>query len=82
MAARQQARDAYLAYRREGEYAQSSTGQVCDRFLQALQQANWSETFVAALEAIAGGVRDRSIAEDTELNYATSAELLLLLERL
>ena len=96
-AAWQQARAAYLAYRREGGYAQGNTRQVCDRFLQAMQQGNgeriqqllaqlrqrnWSAEFVAALAAIAGGVRDLSTAENPELRYDHSAELLLLLERL
>ena len=61
---------------------QQGNGEGVQQLLGQLRQANWSEKFVAAFAAIAGGVRDRSVAEDPELYYGDSAELLLLLERL
>jgi len=96
-AAWQQARDAYLEYRREGGYAQSNHGEICDQVLRGIQQndlagvrqviaelktAGWTEAFVAGLEAIANGVRNRSSADASGLSYAHSAELLLLLEQM
>jgi tetratricopeptide (TPR) repeat protein len=96
-AAWRQARDAYLAYRRDGGYAQSGTGKLCDAVWQAVQQggaslgaavfqqvtAKWEATLaVQRLQAILAGARDRTLADDPELYYRDSAELLLLLERL
>ncbi|NQT14585.1 MAG: tetratricopeptide repeat protein, partial [Planctomycetes bacterium] len=99
-AAWRQARDAYLAYRREGGYAQSRTGKLGDDIWNAVQQ-NGAEAAVEFLqqvirsrgdesppiawtrfEAILAGSRDPTLADDPELYYGDSAELLLLLERL
>lgn len=96
-AAWRQARDAYLAYRREGGYAQSGIGKLCDAIWQAvqqggveagaavLQQVTATSQVTATLErlqAILAGARDPALADDPDLPYGASAELLLLLERL
>lgn len=46
-AAWRQARDAYLAYRRDGGYARTPTGELCERLLQAIQQAKTSPERIA-----------------------------------
>jgi tetratricopeptide (TPR) repeat protein len=96
-AAWRQARDAYLAYRRDGGYAQTRTGELCEMLLQAIQrrdqksaaqivaqagQNGWNQAFVSAGTAIATGSRNPGILDDPALEYDDSAELLLLLERL
>jgi tetratricopeptide (TPR) repeat protein len=96
-AAWRQARDAYLAYRRDGGYAQTRTGELCEMLLQALQQRDqkgaaqivaqagqngWNKAFVLAGTAIVSGNRHPGILDDPALDYDDSAELLLLLERL
>ncbi|MCI5136072.1 MAG: tetratricopeptide repeat protein, partial [Candidatus Electrothrix sp. AW2] len=42
-AAWQQTRDAYLAYRRQGGYAQSSSGELADQLVEAVQQGKGEE---------------------------------------
>ena len=42
-AARVQARDAYLAYRRQGGYAQTGGGQLCDRFVADAARGDLNE---------------------------------------
>jgi len=99
-AAWRQARDAYLAYRREGGYAQSGMGKVADEVWKTVQQdgieaaVEFLEQVIRSqgdasvpiawtrFEAILAGSRDPALADDPELYYGDSAELLLLLERL
>lgn len=96
-----QARDAYLAYRREGGYAQQSGGKLCEQVLQAIQSGQdkdvgqalmqlyedpsspkWLKVLIPILQTILGGDHNPALAEDFDLDYDDSAELLLLLERL
>ncbi len=96
-AAWRQARDAYLAYRRDGGYARGGAGEVADQLLTHLRrndhaaaralvaggkQAGWPPLFVAGLEAILAGSRALPQADDPALHYQLATELLLLLERL
>ena len=99
-AASRQARDAYLAYRLEGGYAQSGTGKLGDEIWNRVQQdgieaaAELLKQVIRSqgdasppitwtrFEAILAGSRDPALADDPELYYGDSAELLLLLERL
>jgi tetratricopeptide (TPR) repeat protein len=96
-AAWQQARDHYLAYRRDGGYAQTSTGELCDRLLQSLQAddqagaahilvqaeaAGWSAPLLAALQAIVEGAGDPALGDDPALDYASAAEVVWLVARL
>jgi tetratricopeptide (TPR) repeat protein len=93
----QQPRDTYLAYRRDGGYAQTKTGDICDMLNQAIQQKDnkdatqiiaaagqrgWNETFVSVSTAIIPGEHTRRMLDNPDLDYDDSAELLLLLERL
>jgi len=100
-AAWQQARDAYLAYRRDGGYAQQQSGKILEQLAPAIESGQGLEAaktlfdaansaaarsrlkmFAAKLRAILDGSRDPALADDPELNFDDSAELLLLLERL
>jgi tetratricopeptide (TPR) repeat protein len=47
-----QARDAYLAYRRQGGYAPHKGGQLCDQLLPAIKQGAFAET-IQELEKLA-----------------------------
>jgi hypothetical protein len=97
VAARRQAHDAYLAYRRDGGYAQTATGELCEALFQAIWQQDtrsatqingqagqngWNEVFVAAVTAIIDGNRNPDILDDPGLDFDDAVELLLLLERL
>jgi tetratricopeptide (TPR) repeat protein len=43
---------------------------------------NHAQTFIHALQAIMGGSRDRSLADDPDLDYGMAAEILFLIETL
>jgi len=96
LAARRQAVEAYLAYRRDGGESTTPAGQLFDMWAQqpdaarelvaALKQkAGLPKRFVAlipALEAVLDGWRDPALADNPEIDYDDAAELLLLLETL
>jgi tetratricopeptide (TPR) repeat protein len=93
-----QARDAYLAYRRQGGYAQSSGGQLVDQSLGLIQQGKASEIqslfnqysnapesfkkFMQIVVDVLNGSRDKALGDDPALSYADAAEVLFLMERL
>jgi tetratricopeptide (TPR) repeat protein len=91
-----QAREAYLAYRRDGGESRTTGARLAaeiGRLLAAgdataanalLQQAppDWFPPLVAGLRALVDGQREPSIADAPGLNYDDAAELLLLLESL
>jgi tetratricopeptide (TPR) repeat protein len=88
-AARAQAVEAYLAYRRYGGAPRSEWGESLAsnpaRKLAALQQAPDLQpnlrALIAPLQAILGGSRNTEFANDPNLDYDDAAELLLLMER-
>ncbi len=96
LAARRQAVEFYLAYRRDGGESTTPAGQLFDRvarqpdaarewFAGAKQQADLPGYIVAlipALEAVLDGSRDPALADNPEIDYDDAAELLLLLETL
>ncbi|MXS82496.1 tetratricopeptide repeat protein [Nitrosomonas oligotropha] len=45
-------------------------------------EADWLQPFIQALQAIADGSRDRSLADVPDLDYTMAAEILLLIEAL
>ena len=100
-AAWQQARDAYLAYRQQGGYAQQPGGKLADWVWAMVQQGEaeaarqelgeivenvempeWLKRFVPKLLAVLNGSRDPALAEDGELDYEKSAEVLFFIARL
>ncbi|XCN74711.1 MAG: tetratricopeptide repeat protein [Candidatus Electrothrix aestuarii] len=69
-AAWQQARDAYLAYRRQGGYAQTPGGKLADQIVEAIQQGK-GEDVVQELRQIAeAGRGDRPVAPTVPLLLA------------
>ncbi|MGD0958283.1 MAG: hypothetical protein ABSB19_00600 [Methylomonas sp.] len=46
------------------------------------QISDWLRPFILALQAIAAGNRDRSLADAPDLHYRSAAEILLLLDKL
>ena len=99
-AARQQAQNAYLAYRQQGGYAQYEGGKLAEQIWTKVQQEvlnsviqwltqiksdtntlNLSKHFMQKLSAVLKGSRDSSLANDDELDYEESAEILLLIQR-
>jgi len=96
-AARQQAIESFLDYRRAGGENHSDVGQLCAFVAQAMREGNIAEVekalvelakrsewqlLVAKLQAILGGKRDSALADDPNLNYEYVVELNLLLESL
>jgi tetratricopeptide (TPR) repeat protein len=92
-----QARDHYLAYRRDGGYAQSGAGALCEgllQFLQAGDRAGAAHLLVqaqgqgapapllAALQAIVQGARNPALGDDPALYYRDAAEVVWLVARL
>jgi tetratricopeptide (TPR) repeat protein len=94
-----QARDAYLAYRRQGGYAsQGAGGQFIDQVLGLIQQKKAGEIqklfdqysdapdffkmFMQIVVDILNGSRDKTLADNSELQYTEAAEVLFLMERL
>jgi tetratricopeptide (TPR) repeat protein len=94
--ARDQAMQAYLAYRRAGGENRTPAGELCalvasqpDAARGALAELGPSpdlpadlRALIPLLEAVLAGSRDPALAEDPNLNYADAAELLLLIESL
>jgi tetratricopeptide (TPR) repeat protein len=94
--ARNQAIEAYLAYRRAGGESQTPRGQLCalvarepDAARAGLAKLRESpdlpaslRTLIPLLEAVLAGSRDPALAEDPNLNYDDAAELLLLIQSL
>ena len=97
-AAWRQAREAYLAYRRQGGYAQAAGGKLVEQVLGLIQQgrvdeiqplfsqyANMPDFFQKFMQIVAdilNGSRDKTLADDPALYYADAAEILFLIERL
>jgi tetratricopeptide (TPR) repeat protein len=94
--ARDQAVQAYLAYRRDGGESQTTGAQLCaaialdpdaarGRLAELRQEPDvpaWLTALLPLLEAVLDGSRDPALADDPNLNYADAAELLLLIEAL
>ncbi|MGD0774121.1 MAG: tetratricopeptide repeat protein [Candidatus Solibacter sp.] len=94
--ARNQAMQAYLAYRRAGGESQTPGGQLCalvarqpDAARGLLAKLRQSpdlpadlRALIPLLEAVLAGSRDPALAEDPSLDYDDAAELLLLIESL
>ena len=94
--ARNQAMQAYLAYRRDGGESQTPGGELCALVarqpdaargrLSELRQIPDLPAYliplIPVLEAVLAGSRDPALAEDPNLYYADAAELLLLIESL
>jgi len=96
-AARQQAIESFLDYRRAGGENHSGAGQLCAFVAQAMREGNIAEVekvlaelvkrpewqlLVAKLQAILGGERDLALADDPNLHYELVVELKFLLESL
>jgi tetratricopeptide (TPR) repeat protein len=94
--ARNQATQAYLAYRRAGGESQTPGGKLCalvarqpDAARDLLAKLRESpdlpsdlRALIPLLEAVLAGSRDPALAEDPNLDYDDAAELLLLMESL
>ncbi|SPF34268.1 TPR domain protein [Candidatus Sulfopaludibacter sp. SbA4] len=94
--ARDQAVQAYLAYRRDGGESRTPRAQLCAMVAHDPDTARaglallrrrpalsaWLIAMLPPLEAILGGSRDPALADDPNLDYDDAAELLLLIEKL
>lgn len=69
-AAWQQARDAYLAYRRQGGYAQFNSGKLADQIADAVQQGKGEEVMQELREITEAGRGDRPVAPTVPLFLA------------
>jgi tetratricopeptide (TPR) repeat protein len=96
-AARRQAMETYLAYRRARGVSQSHQAQLFSLVAQAIQQNAETEAaqqlnrldvpphftaLIRQLQAVLAGDRDPALAADPELSFWNAAELQLLLEEL
>ncbi|MBT9311334.1 CHAT domain-containing protein [Leptothoe kymatousa] len=96
-----QARDAYLAYRQQGGYAQYSGGKLVDHVLGLIAQQQTDEIaplfeqlmgdadtpgflkrLIPVVVTILNGSRDKSLADNMDLDYDDAAEILFLIHRL
>jgi tetratricopeptide (TPR) repeat protein len=84
--ARNQAVQAYLAYRHAGGECQSEAFSLASEHLTELsRQPNLPQhvrALVQAVEAVLAGSRDVRLADDPNLHYMDAAEILLLIESL
>jgi tetratricopeptide (TPR) repeat protein len=97
-AARQQAIDAYLSYRRDGGEPQTLGGKLCEMMTYAIQHREKAKAeqelakyegpdakpwpLLSKLHAVLNGDRNRALADDPELHYTDAAEVRLALERI
>jgi tetratricopeptide (TPR) repeat protein len=87
--ARNQAIQAYTAYRRAGGESQSGVSALCSSVVQHLgalrQEADLTPSLralIPAVEAVLAGSREVRLADDPNIDYDDAAELLLLIESL
>jgi tetratricopeptide (TPR) repeat protein len=87
--ARNQAIQAYLAYRRAGGESQSKAGRLCSLVSEHLTELSRHtnlpqrlRALVQAVEAVLAGSRDFRLSDDPNLSYIDAAEILLLIESL